>query len=680
MRHLVRISAALVLLGMGLASAANAEPQLELRDKKGVLTFWFSPDVVQKSQEVGTVEVVRAGTRFHHWTTPENASRWARQGFVDAAELNHLLAGGGVAGGGFYASSDPLDSSNFGPKQVIVTLPEEIKTIRSTKGIPNDLITALNGLNGAGHAQVIQEFLRANGISAFHYTDTWFNFIEPGPISRIREPRAQDFFEAGALKNRSMRLASLMKVYASYPFSAEEPWIQKNAPSVAKVLGSDPNALTAAERAKLWKEFGPYLTSPYISFPDSELLNRTQQVLHEPLLQHYRAQLRIAEEYTQSRFALGRALEAGVRPEELIEDASVPKALFPNQLKDAGRNLGGIFGGGLPNRPYGQKLSLALEFIDTQDILASIAKGETEPWRRYDGPGEKPLLERWTEAQNEPDALFIHRILTQNPKAEFRDHPIVAGGDIMLDGKGYYRATAHQKEVLEKNPYLVVDARPDADGNGFLIRHEYPSASTYKKFEYQLSPDLASRLKSADRAGKLKTPNSPEFKRLTQEIVKELLDKAPNEHPDTDYLHGISVHPFSDYNGRTFRALYKKDSGQALYLRDWNLDLLMTPEEFAVAKSYGSVDLDRINAALARAELENPEFPKYFDQPELWQVGAEVESGQVGDRGAFVARMKEFYSKPENLDLIRQKRFPELLESAKKSCPDLFQGLSHTLK
>ena len=156
---------------------------------------------------------------------------------------------------------------------------------------------------------------------------------------------------------------------------------------------------------------------------------------------------------------------------------------------------------------YQRKLEGTFEFIGVYNVLVEMAQGRTEPWRRYDEPNQRELFDRWMEATAKPgiSLIDIHHKLNDDPTTDYRDHEIVAGGDIMVNGNGYYRVTLKQKEALDANPWLrveyVEDVASKASQPTILARHRYPSADHYKVYGREmLGDDVFEKFESAERA------------------------------------------------------------------------------------------------------------------------------------------------------------------------------------
>lgn len=309
---------------------------------------------------------------------------------------------------------------------------------------------------------------------------------------------------------------------------------------------------------------------------------------------------------------------------------------------------------------FGSKLLRSFEFIDLNDLLVAMARGDSAPWRRYDRPGLRPMLEKWETATGtslkDPSLLGVYRTLSEDAHGGLRGTPIVAGGDIIAYGKGYYRVTLRQARLLEDHPLLQVELLPDPwspNGRTYLGRHVYPCASTYRKFETLLSPKLRVKLRNAERTFDFADPNSPLMQGLTREVLAELIAKSPS-HPLKEYQHLIAVHPFPDFNGRTMRAWYQRRSGSPLFIRNWDSDLFESFSELAAEAAMGKAHLQAIRQALLNEQFRNPGFPAFYDISEPWMIAAGLsEMNRISP--TFVSRAKEWFRDPNHANLVRMK-------------------------
>ncbi|RYZ75837.1 MAG: Fic family protein, partial [Proteobacteria bacterium] len=189
--------------------------------------------------------------------------------------------------------------------------------------------------------------------------------------------------------------------------------------------------------------------------------------------------------------------------------------------------------------------------------------------------------EAWADAQVVKEVPAILNGLYETHNAAYRGHGIRAGG---TNAGATFLGSPQELAALLANPYLSVQHKPDPSGQGFLISYEYPSIHDYKRLKPLLSADVYEWIESFSPAT-LAHDKALES-RLNQRIIEDLLRNLFRE------LHGkpidaadflqkfVSIHPFSDGNGRTSRLYLQKalvGAGQSLppfYLSD--LDLLVS--------------------------------------------------------------------------------------------------------
>ncbi len=293
--------------------------------------------------------------------------------------------------------------------------------------------------------------------------------------------------------------------------------------------------------------------------------------------------------------------------------------------------------------PFLKDLLSTFEFIGFSDILVAMAVGNSEPWTRYDDPGSIPFLKLWRETialnlstvDSRLQLVVLHEALSKNSE-HYRDHPVVGGGDEMIDGpkvQGYYQVDSDAKLALESNPYLTLTLRPgplQSDGTpSHYIKHEYPSARTFHRFESLIESGLLTELRLAEAQGALKDPSSVEFKDLTRRLIGQLAgDVLSDTQGKTSerYQKLMSIHPFGDFNGRTLRVWYRRTTGKPLFLPNWDWDLFMTPQEFAHAAEIGDNQLEWMRRSFLAEQALHPQFPDYYRAPGTWQVAAGVDN------------------------------------------------------
>ncbi|HLD99750.1 MAG TPA: hypothetical protein VJB59_05795 [Bdellovibrionota bacterium] len=668
-RKLGFITTLIIALHLGLAPTLRSDGQPKLIIETAADG---TQSAVVDGISIGDIEVLKAGTRLYHWADPRDIERWAQAGHVPGEEVAALMKNHDLmaAGGGFYASKDALDSSHFAEKLLIIEVKKDTRILNAS----TQMIQRMFGNDW----DAFQRELRAQKISGLQYNSTWLNFFEESPLEKAWTPKSSaeilDAFRSGNPPPEPPDFPKLLRIDQSYPL-VDHPLIQKNFPELSKFLSGKP--LTQPEQLKLY-------TDIQNSVPEfqSSTAKKLRQLLHSRYVQEFKTAM---SALTKN----GKVVPAGDVFDRVLESAMKsgvqPKEILPTSVQ---HDVAPIMTGFLPYKPkltndFARNFYETFEFIDWNDIVDSMEKGDPAPWTRYDQPGMAPLLDRWRKAKRraggtEPDAEILgsYRALSGNPNGTYRDAPIVAGGDFEVNGKKYYRITKSQLDTLKKDLFLTVEWIDDpnppqgAPTKTYLAKHEYPSARTYKKFEQLLSADLLKQLQKADASGQLADQANPEFKKLTQAILKELVTHSESKtFPDLlRYQMQISIHPFSDYNGRSLRAHYFKSSGFPLVMKNWDLDLFLNYEEFASENIAGRLQYQALYKGLIDAQRASPDAPpKFYDIKEPYMMVSGV--SELDEPPAdFVNRVKAFYTDPANDELIRRKQYYDVELGLRKKC------------
>ena len=278
----------------------------------------------------------------------------------------------------------------------------------------------------------------------------------------------------------------------------------------------------------------------------------------------------------------------------------------------------------------------SFEFIGFYDMAVAMSVGNPTPWTRYDNDTnyKVPLLKRWRDCKkilsnatlvNEDILIGVYRILVESPQGTYRTKPVVAGGDYELpEYKGqqnFFAASPSQVAALQKNPYLVTTvAKTSIAGPSGTVfaRYEYPSASTWKRFESLLSPALVKQLGAAEKDEALLT------QKIVRELVTGLLSKAISISPVVLYQSLISIHPFSDANGRATRLMYyMANHRRPLFLRSFNEDTFSTPQELEALVKVGDRSWDAMLASFGnelKAAKSSSRTPNYYPLAAQWCI------------------------------------------------------------
>ncbi len=327
----------------------------------------------------------------------------------------------------------------------------------------------------------------------------------------------------------------------------------------------------------------------------------------------------------------------------------------------------------------------SFEIVGFWTMLSRMTVNDPSPWTRYDEPGRRPGLEMWRIARTAPlvdhahpertSLEILHGILMEHEET-FRDHPVVGGGDEQVDGpevQGFYVVTESQKLALEKNPLLTLTFRNGRTGPGgaqlWYAKHEYPCARTYRKFSSELEPSLVAELETAERTGRLSDANSDEFKNLTRKLigylVRTTLDRSDLS-ATARYQRLMSIHPFGDFNGRSLRMFYQRETGKPLFLKIWDWDLFMQPEEFAQAVEKGDAELAEIREGFLQEQARDPAFPKYYESAAPWKVASGLSQSDPRRARARDILFPLFRDNPSLKDALRRKSHLEILDLIQK--------------
>gem|GEM_PF-1356462 len=620
--------------------------------------------------------------KYFHWSDPASAERWKHLHGIDESEFRYLRSRGDgqAAGGGFYVSEDPFNSSDFGSAQVGVAIHPGATVVVASQTF--FLPTA--------RMQEVADLLEGLGIDAWEYNIPrhWINLLRRSSIREIGEPTAAEI-ASEITEVPDLSIGTVLLLHSRYDFARNAELFRKAFPTCVRLATGEPLNAEDLQRIRRW-------------FNDANLadewLKGTPPSEDDPFLR------RLKEEFRNQALAqIGRISAANYRTFRLFlkssELPSIPSIRFTRNFQSI---VVSDAGGTSPQNEFGKNYLESFEFIDLADLLVAQSQDHGLPWVLYDTTGS--LLDRWHEmksryvlgAQNQKfdpypflkstdELTQLNRLLSGNPEAQVRGKPVIAGGDHWIDGKGYYRVSLKDLPALQSNPYLTVEVVPDPDpafhDRSALVRHEYPSARTYERFREKLSRNLLQRLDAAKAAGQLASVDSKEFQSLTREILKELWKNAcPHiTRPAEWYLAMIAIHPFEDYNGRTARALYQiLSKGSPLILRSWDWDLLMTPAQLQWEATQGTLFLQALKQDLARIERENPAFPKFYSStvPSAYFFDsgdrARVFSPKLKDQ--FLAEAMKFFSHPDTRNSIRQKRLMEMGSLQESDCNAILSG------
>lgn len=203
----------LSFLFLNAALADDTTYQYELRNAAhGGQELWFFHPTYKEDMKIGVVETWKKGMKLFHWAnaTPEQAQSWNDSGKIPASVLENLKVHNiGAAGGGFYASTTLTDSMHYGNTLVIVTLPKDMRVLRTVSA---------TGVNVAAHARELEK-MKFSAITVSH-TRTWVNVVDVNMLTQ--EFVADENFFRNYRFEQLPKPESLGKLFQRFPNLRQE--------------------------------------------------------------------------------------------------------------------------------------------------------------------------------------------------------------------------------------------------------------------------------------------------------------------------------------------------------------------------------------------------------------------------------------------------------------------------
>lgn len=656
-------------------------------------------------------------THFHTWTSPESAKRWIGQNGPDDAEMQHLVqTGGGLKGGGLYTSLNGIDSIGFGTDLVVFENHSPFYLIAETGDETREKILDRLGYFGdarkTARYQITQELTKlqilgvnyeassiaARDVLVLNHPLQWVNLWSQHQLGQFRSGTSDDVVRWLSRGETDFDTLEFLLSIEDKIQIQPSPHLESGFPTIHRLLTGQKVHLSEIEPLRLaFRPESPGVTNP--------LLGRIVKMLTKPSViysefsQAYFSAFR-SEVVKYLRHRLNLAIQSKLNSSQMIQEvlkqitslqvyealdalapAQIPswssnKNLAPHELKSTWNLL-------REKHPFSAKLLLSLLYIDYPDFLVEVSTNHSEPWNRYgvsDFRRYESLnitFERKHIAHSSPvvEVQQLHQKITSdfqdfsqsglNKTSPIRDFDILAGGDLYPDAQGgYYRITQLQLERLNSNPFLAVETKADPHSQSknptVLARHWYASIRNYKKFESFLSDPLKAKLKAAEEKGILGQPQSSEYKELTRNTIEALFQNALKMNANLEinltrvYQQAISIHPFTDFNGRSLRAYFWLKYDAPIFLTDLNLDLFLNDLEFYMEYDAGKKRIRHIQDAIFRELEQNPGFPRLYDLPEWFEI--------LGNHSVSIESQKAKFRDPNVAQLIRQKRFQEIPE------------------
>lgn len=205
---------------------------------KGVQEIWLYKKTDNEYQKLGEVEIIKKGTDLFHWAnaTPEQARWWHEAGKISPKLLAKLKNTLGAAGGGFYVSTSPVDSARYGNTLVVVTLPKDMRILRTS---------ATKNANWISHNSELEKM----GVSAVTvpHRRTWMNILDAKMLTKEFVADENYFIDKKLQKLPGLKL--LKNLFERFPNLQSDPYYQdmlKEAKQLAKAVKSTKHEIADA--------------------------------------------------------------------------------------------------------------------------------------------------------------------------------------------------------------------------------------------------------------------------------------------------------------------------------------------------------------------------------------------------------------------------------------------------
>jgi hypothetical protein len=503
-----------------------------------------------------------------------------------------------------------------------------------------------------------------DGIAKYS-NQTWYNMFDAEPLTSARAATWPDLRKTPHFTDPNVRLDDVLEASTRVQVQ-DDAWLRSRFPYLSQLLkGQAPKFPDDDTRAQILNWVRGY----NFQMETHDLPKAVRNFFLNDILADLSQQLKTATGVGGLDAFLSRSdvidigidqlKRLGVPLSTWIPDIREPKDLFPNSP----RSFFGSFTNTnqYPTGEYIQKVQSYWQFQDHQDFLKVIARGGSIE-NLYGEPGLEPYLDRWNQAQqysyNEPEK--IPRILSGKSTEGMREGPASSDGNIewpLNSGKKYFEVNDRQIAALKENPYIHPEfiSIPDPKSPGRSIqaaRYDYPTVADFEKFQKWIEdPELIKGLQEAKQQGWITDPSNEKTKELSKKFMGEVFSKSYGNNPSTRRYLLTSLHPFSSMNAESLSVLYpgagfgSKPLYSSLRIIHGKPDeiLLMPIQDYQAMISSNNSRTLAILAGWAREEKNNPKFPKYFDIPEIWQVGLEV-SDPGPDLARFVSNARAYFA------------------------------------
>lgn len=173
------------------------DPDFEVKWDSGTPRLYWNHD--DTTEPLVELKILPAGTLLYHWGTAPDAEYYDQIGHIPADVLDQKVnhPNDFFQGGGFYVSSNPIDSQAFGPALVVVELEQDLLFVSASQLREKDglfppgigFYARLNGINRAlrvaGVHALIAGIHDSTTQSSPGELEDWYNLIRPEALSKI---------------------------------------------------------------------------------------------------------------------------------------------------------------------------------------------------------------------------------------------------------------------------------------------------------------------------------------------------------------------------------------------------------------------------------------------------------------------------------------------------------------
>ncbi|KYG65847.1 hypothetical protein AZI86_01885 [Bdellovibrio bacteriovorus] len=305
-----------------------------------------------------------------------------------------------------------------------------------------------------------------------------------------------------------------------------------------------------------------------------------------------------------------------------------------------------------PNDPWSQ---FEPEHFESFKKLNKEILSEKTSMVAYNWGADQTDKARWVKDQVFSELPGLMKELFQAQNIDFRGHGIRAGGE---GQGGTFKVSPQELVVLLENPYLSVHYKAAEDGKSFYVSYDYPDIEKFEK----LKPLLSSEFVAVIEKKGLQNILSDGTSRIqwNQKLIRDLLTQLFSSLHQTPIdaasflAKFISIHPYSDGNGRLARLYTQKillptrQTLPPMFISD--LDVLVKPDVLRriladTTNAYGA-----LNKALA-SEFMTSKIPDYFKLSEF--------AGLMESLKVFGLSAKDLPG-PQQDENIRRRQFNEI--------------------